>query len=145
MAFLIDFLDDNDVPVFRVFYQDAPTNAPIGIPTTTVLAEKRVDVALLCTGSYDQVDNEPEDVVAALKPRYAISGHWEDFFAPLDTSPLPIPFLDLDAYTQRADTAMASDAAGPASTTPMTIDDVAATGRHAVAQPGNAFVVGAGD
>ena len=55
LAYVIDFLDDAGKPVYRVFYQDAPTNAPIGLVPEAILAEAPVDVALLCVGSYDAV------------------------------------------------------------------------------------------
>ena len=62
----LDFLDDDDEPVFRVYYQDAPTNAPIGNPPATILADKRVDVALLCVGTYDQVAAQPEEIAEVI-------------------------------------------------------------------------------
>src|SRR5262249_17471332 len=80
LALLIDFLDDYDRPRYRIYYQDAPTNVPIGIPPDDILAEKQIDVALLCIGNYNQVTGAPEDTVAALNPRFVLGGHWEDFF-----------------------------------------------------------------
>jgi hypothetical protein len=121
LAFLIDFLDDNGKPAFRVFYQDAPTNPPIGHVPAALLADKQVDLAILCVGSADAVEDHPGQVLANLMPRYALSGHWEDFFQPVDATPTPIPFLDLDGYLARAEAAL--------------------PGRHTLAQPGSRFVV----
>jgi hypothetical protein len=121
LAFLIDFLDDTGAPTYRVFYQDAPTNPPLGHVTTTLLADKRVDLALLCVGSADSVDDHPTTILGSLEPRFAVSGHWEEFFEPFDGTPEPIPLLDLDGYLQRAEAAL--------------------PGRHTLAQPGSRFMV----
>jgi hypothetical protein len=121
LAFLIDFLDADGVPAFRVFYQDAPTNKPIGHVPAAVLAEHPVDLAILCTGSADAVEDHPGQILASLAPREAVSGHWEDFFQPATAAPQPIPFLDLDGYVQRAEAAL--------------------PGHHTLAQPGARFMV----
>jgi len=76
LAFLIDFLDESGAPAFRVFYQDAPTNMPIGDVPAAALADKPVDLALLCAGSADAVTDHPGQILANLQPRYAYSGHW---------------------------------------------------------------------
>jgi hypothetical protein len=86
-----------------------------------VLGDKQVDVALLCVGSVDAVEDHPTTILANLTPRYALSGHWEDFFQPLDAEPQPIPLLNLDGYMQRAEAAL--------------------PGRHTLAQPGSRFMV----
>ncbi|HEY5925499.1 MAG TPA: hypothetical protein VIV11_27630 [Kofleriaceae bacterium] len=121
LAFVIDFLDESREPAFRVFYQDAPTNPPIGNVPSAVLGDKQVDLALLCVGSADAVDDHPTTILANLQPRYAVSGHWEDFFQPINATPQPIPLLDLDGYMQRAEAAL--------------------PGKHTLAQPGARFVV----
>jgi hypothetical protein len=121
LAFVIDFLDDDGAPAFRVFYQDAPTNPPIGNVPPALLGDKRVDLALLCVGSADSVDDHPTTILANVQPRYALSGHWEDFFEPAGSTPKPIPLLDLDGYMQRAEAAL--------------------PGRHTLVQPGSRFVV----
>jgi hypothetical protein len=103
LSFLIDFLDPaTEAPVYRVYYQDAPTSPPVGLPPRDVLADKRVDLALLCVGTYDRVDDAPTSALAALSPRYALGGHWEDFFRPASDSPQPIPFLDVSTWSARA-------------------------------------------
>jgi L-ascorbate metabolism protein UlaG (beta-lactamase superfamily) len=136
LAYVIDFLDDNDQPAFRVFYQDSPTDLPIGHPPADVIADKAVDLALLCVGSTNQVMDHPETIVAALQPRFALSGHWEDFFQPLGGPPQPILFLDVAAYDARADGAMPGTADPP-----MTVDGVPTAARHVRPVPGTRFVV----
>jgi hypothetical protein len=121
LAFVIDFLDDSGAPTFRVFYQDAPTNPPIGNVPPALLGDKRVDLALLCVGSADAVEDHPTTILANVQPRYALSGHWEDFFQPIGSTPQPIPLLDLAGYMQRAEAAL--------------------PGRHTLVQPGSRFMV----
>ena len=41
---------------------------------------KRVDVAVLCVGAWNQVPAYPQVLLKRLQPRLAILGHWEDFF-----------------------------------------------------------------
>lgn len=136
LAFLIDFLDDHGRPVYRVFYQDAPTDAPLGHVPASVLAEHPVDLALLCVGSYDAVADQPASVVATLQPRYAISGHWEDFFLDAAAPPQPIPFLDLPRYLTAAEAALPGPPDGP-----FLVDGAPTASRHVLAQPGMQLAV----
>ncbi|MGH9462368.1 MAG: hypothetical protein ACRD1X_14195 [Vicinamibacteria bacterium] len=79
-AFLIDFMnEEGTVPEFRIYYQDAPTNVPIGEVHPSLLEEKRVDLALLCVGNFFDVAS-PTHIVTNTHPRYVILGHWENFF-----------------------------------------------------------------
>jgi hypothetical protein len=130
LALLVDFLDEGGAPIYRVFYQDAPTNAPIGFVPEAVLAEHRVDLALLCVGSNDAVQNEPTDLLANIQPRFAFSGHWEDFFQPRSDPPQPIPLLDVNTYMQRANAALAG---GP--DRPLVVDGQPSQSRHVLVQP----------
>lgn len=131
LAFVIDFLDAQGKPAYRVFYQDAPTDAPVGHVPAAMLAEKQVDLALLCVGSYDAVEDHPGAVVANLTPRYAISGHWEDFFVPASEPPRPIPLLDLQRYMTAAEAALPDAPDGA-----FLVDGAPTTSRHVLAQPG---------
>jgi L-ascorbate metabolism protein UlaG (beta-lactamase superfamily) len=112
LAFVVDFLDAaTDQPVYRVYYQDAPAEAPLGFVPPRVLEEKRVDVAILCVGAYQNADGNPGSVIRALDPRFVIGGHWEDFFRSADKPPQPIPFTDVDKWLKEARAAV-----GPAPT-----------------------------
>lgn len=107
IAFLIDFLDPvTDAPAFRVYYQDAPTNVPVGTVPASILADKQVDLALLCVGNYDRVNDAPGNIVATLTPRFALGGHWEDFFRPATDPPQPLPLLDTATWETRAAAAL---------------------------------------
>ena len=131
LALLIDFLDDDGKPVHRVFYQDAPTDAPIGQVPAAILAERTVDLALLCVGSNDAVANEPTAILENIHPRYALSGHWEDFFQDASSPPQLLPFLDLETYNARANAALAGPPDGG-----FVVDAIPSATRHVVAQPG---------
>jgi L-ascorbate metabolism protein UlaG (beta-lactamase superfamily) len=108
LALLIDFLDACDRPVYRIYYQDAPTTLPVGLPPADVLADKRIDLALLCVGNYDKVVDAPAATLAALAPRFALGGHWEDFFRPASDPTQPLPLTDVAAWTARAQAVLPS-------------------------------------
>ncbi|MEA2752361.1 MAG: hypothetical protein QOI41_6504, partial [Myxococcales bacterium] len=112
VAYVVDFLDPKtDAPIYRVFYQDAPAASPVGHVPAAFLAEKRVDLALMCVGTYDHVDDaSPALALAALSPRFALGGHWEDFFGSLDAQPQPIPFLDVAGWATKAVAALPPEA-----------------------------------
>ena len=139
VAYLVDFLDaKTDAPVYRVFYQDAPADAPVGHVPPAFLAGKRVDLALMCVGTYDHVDDaSPAKALAALLPRYALGGHWEDFFGELDAPPQPIPFLDVKAWGTKARAAL-PDADEPRS---MFRNGAPIATRAVLPQPGDTFDV----
>jgi len=136
VGFVVDFLDAANKPAFRVFYQDAPTDAPIGFVPESILAEKAVDVALLCVGSSDNVDDYPANILGNVQPRYALQGHWEDFFQDVGSMPQPIPFLDVGAYMARADAALPGTPDQP-----LVIDGEPQNIRSVLVQPGTRFVV----
>ncbi|MGH9463827.1 MAG: MBL fold metallo-hydrolase [Vicinamibacteria bacterium] len=92
LAYLIDFMDDNQAtPLFRIYYQDAPTRPTIGEIPEELLSEKAVDLALLCVGNFFDV-RRPTHIVENTNPRYVILGHWENFFGPQDEWLKEIPF-----------------------------------------------------
>ena len=91
-AYLIDVLsDDRKATVFRIYFQDAPSEPPLGFPPTEVLAERAVDLAVLCGATSSNVPNTPDSLLKVLKPSQVIVGHWEDFFRqqtlPIQPSP----------------------------------------------------------
>jgi hypothetical protein len=107
LSFLVDFLDPRtQAPVHRVYFQDAPTNAPAGLVPDALLRERRIDLAILCIGAYDRVVDAPTRTLLALQPRYAIGSHWEDFSRASQLAPEPIPLLDLATWVARARSAL---------------------------------------
>ena len=98
LAYLIDFMDaDNQTPIYRIYYQDAATNPTIGQVPPQLLAEKAVDLALLCVGSFETVQ-DPAHIVANTKPSAVILGHWENFFRPQDKPLKGIPFSNVKRF-----------------------------------------------
>lgn len=134
LAYLVDFLDADGEPVHRVYYQDAPTSAPIGHVHPDLLAEKAVDLAVLNVGSYDAVADQPAEILEALDPRYALGVHWEDFFRTLDQPVQPIPF---HAAPEVFD-AVAFDALAPGEE-PVLVDGEFSDGRYWRPMPGTPF------
>lgn len=96
-AYLIDFMEDGR-PAFRVYYQDAPVARPDGWVPEAVVSERAVDLALLCAGNFDAVD-EPESIVSDnLCAEAVIIHHWEDFFDPEHSKLKMIPGCDVNKF-----------------------------------------------
>jgi L-ascorbate metabolism protein UlaG (beta-lactamase superfamily) len=136
VAFLVDFLDPaTGAPRFRVYAQDAPTDAPLGHAPADVLAERRVDVAVLNVGSFDQVEDQPGAIIANLHPRYVLAGHWENFFRPQDEPIQPIPLMSPPTvFDERALAALPEPADAEAR-----VDGAAQAGRYWRPTPGTKF------
>jgi len=105
LAWLIDLLDANGNPVYRIHYQDSAAQPPYGFPP--LLSDgKGIDVEILCAGSWDQVSQYPGSLLNVTKPRLVIVGHWENFFGndPLQPQTIPgqSPVGMLDAITKSA-------------------------------------------
>lgn len=138
LGYLVDFLDPvTDEPLYRVYYEDSPAGSPVGQVPARWLTGKRVDLALLCVGTYDEVDGAPGNTLASLAPRYALGGHWEDFFRGADEQPQAIAFLDVEAWDARARTAL--PAAGEP--LPMKWNGQALSERVVRPRPGDAFEI----
>lgn len=116
LAYLIDFLDrPGGKPVFRVYYQDAPADSKRGwgmIPENW-LAERSVDLALLCGGTWNEF-GEAEAVAKVGRAKHIVLGHWEDFFVPQSVPVHPIPTLRGEEYLRRLKTATGVTAIVPA-------------------------------
>jgi len=100
-AYMIDVLsDDRKQTVFRIYFQDAPSEPPLGFPPAALLAERPVDLAVLCAATSSNVSNTPDSLLSVLKPQHVLLGHWEDFFRS-QTLPLQLsPGTDLEALQE---------------------------------------------
>jgi len=78
-AYIIDFLDKQQNPTYRIHYQDAASNSPDGL-MPVMDDSKAVDMAILCVAAFHQVDDYPEAILQQTKPNTIVLGHWEDFF-----------------------------------------------------------------
>lgn len=105
LAFIVDFLEeDRKTVAFRVYYQDAAAHPGQGvIPQLDPPDRVPVDVAILCVAGFDQVPDNPERILANVKPRHVIGGHWEDFFSrsPDEEPPKAAFGTNLDVFTER--------------------------------------------
>ncbi|ASP39749.1 hypothetical protein CHH28_14180 [Bacterioplanes sanyensis] len=109
LAFLIDFLDASGNIQHRVYYQDAASQAPLGL-LPQLADNKRVDVAILCPASFSQVEDYPEAIVRDTGARHFILGHWEDFFAnDLEGEQRFVRLTDEDEFIQRLEQSMPDD------------------------------------
>lgn len=80
-AFLIDVLSDSTRrPIFRIYFEDAPSEPPLGFPSAAVLAARRVDLAILCAATSSHVNAAPDSLLRMLKPAGVLVTHWESFF-----------------------------------------------------------------
>ena len=98
-AYIIDVLSPaTRAPVFRIYFQDAPSEPPLGFPPDDLLAERRVDLAILCAATSSNVSNTPDSLLTVLKPGQVIVGHWEDFFRQQTRQILVSPGTNLLAF-----------------------------------------------
>jgi hypothetical protein len=110
-AYLIDVLsDDRKGTVFRIYFQDAPSEPPLGFPPTEVLAERGVDVAVLCGATSSNVPNTPDSLLKVLKPSQVIVAHWEDFFRQQALPIQPSPGTELDELRESLTKSLAPSA-----------------------------------
>ncbi len=106
-AFLIDFLDPDGSVAFRIHYQDAASNTPLGYPPTLYGDDQRsVDVAIVCAASFTQVQGYPEGILRAVDARYVVVGHWENFFVSQEKPPRPVPMTDVVEFVARTERAL---------------------------------------
>ncbi len=78
-SFLVDFVQKDTIE-YRIFIQTSASHYPVGLPSQELLAQRPVDVAVLCLASSNTVKPYPVDMLRALKPQKTIFIHWEDFF-----------------------------------------------------------------
>lgn len=100
-AYLIDYMAAPDSVAFRIYFQDAVAAAPAGLAPESLLAERRVDLAVLVPATFDQVDWHPEALIESLDPRWVVLGHWEDFFTPVDEPTRSIRLTDIGHFEAR--------------------------------------------
>jgi hypothetical protein len=82
-AFLIDVLSDSGRrTIFRIYFEDAPSEPPLGFPSTRLLADRTVDLAILCAATSSNVKATPDSLLRILKPKGVMITHWESFFRP---------------------------------------------------------------
>lgn len=94
LAWVIDLLDEQGKPVYRIHYQDSAADPPWGFPPV-IADSKNVDVEILCGASWDEVSDYPAALLRVTRPRLVLVGHWENFFAnDLSKPPRTIPLQE---------------------------------------------------
>lgn len=108
LAYVVDFLERGTGRVrFRVHFQDAASEAPLGFPPPLAGADAApFDLAIVCAGSFREAGDYPRGVVGALRPARVLVGHWEDFFRPQTMSLRLIPRTDTLELLRRVDAAL---------------------------------------
>ncbi|QUM83826.1 hypothetical protein HWV02_04425 [Moritella sp. 28] len=106
-AYVIDFLDSQQQPAYRIHYQDAASNSPDGL-MPVMNDTKAVDMAILCVAAFHQVDDYPEAILQQTQPNTIVLGHWEDFFDnnSFDNQNKPVKgvrMTNIDDFIQRVD------------------------------------------
>ena len=80
-AFLIDVLSDSTrATMFRIYFEDAPSEPPLGFPSAALLAAHKVDLAILCAATSSNVSAAPDSLLRVLRPSAVMVTHWESFF-----------------------------------------------------------------
>ncbi len=109
-AYLIDFLDETGDIEFRIHYQDTASTPPIGFPPDLPINEqKRVDLAILCVASFNQVNNYPEGIIKNIQPKNIILGHWEDFFRNQKRPVRALRTTNVGVFIKRLESVMPTD------------------------------------
>lgn len=104
VSYIIDLLDGNGHPVFRIFYQDAASRPlDVVMPPFAAQDQHAVDVAILSAGNFKKVDDYPTLLLASMRPKYIIVGHWEDFFHAQGDAPTPVRLTDTRELAARLD------------------------------------------
>lgn len=78
LAWLVDLMDEENKPAYRIHFQDTASQAPYGFPPD--LGDgKGVDVQILPVASWDKVPPYPVGILNRNKPRLVVLAHWEGF------------------------------------------------------------------
>jgi L-ascorbate metabolism protein UlaG (beta-lactamase superfamily) len=95
LAYLIDFLNEKHEPVKRIYFSSSATSPDNGFFPEEILAEKKVDVAIISLALAQKADSYPQKLIAFLQPEYIIPCHWENFFR---TAEKPLKWVSMTSY-----------------------------------------------
>jgi L-ascorbate metabolism protein UlaG (beta-lactamase superfamily) len=110
LVFLVDFLDDQESVVWRIFINGA-ANSAVGAEALrkhqSLLNEHRINVAILCVPGWDKVDDYPDNLLRLLRPENIVLSHYDDFGSPYIPGEDPkngmraLPFANYDRFVER--------------------------------------------
>ena len=104
VSYVIDLVDGRGRPMFRMFYQDAASRpTDVVLPPFAAQDQRRVDLAIVCAGNFNKVEEYPTFLLAGLRPTFVILAHWEDFFQEQGESPTPVRWTDTRELATRLD------------------------------------------
>lgn len=106
ISYFIDFLDESGEINFRIYINSSATDESEYIIPHDVLAERPVDLAILCAASFAYVDAYPSALLKSLNPQHIIVSHWENFFQKrekLMEKPMIVPFTNLRKFLANVD------------------------------------------
>lgn len=105
LAYLIDVMPDETQsgdPRYRIFVQTAASDPPEGRLAGEWLEEKSVDLAVITSGNFDNVQNYPGAWLDYLRPERVMIAHYEPFWKPIATDSMEVmPTLDMDEFLKR--------------------------------------------
>lgn len=103
ISYLLDLLDEEKGPVYRIFIQTSSSSSPNGLAPNSVLDDgKAVDMAVLCAANYDKMEHYPEYLLERMRPQKVVLVHWEKFWTPYEPGQAsPLPGLNIDNLYQR--------------------------------------------
>ena len=119
-AFVLDLLEDGaqDARVrFRIYVQDAASQAPLGVPPERAAGDPPYDLAVLCMASTQWVNGHPEELLGAIAPRHVLVTHYENFMRPWGPRRGFVPLLTravANGFLRRAAVALEAGGVPPA-------------------------------
>lgn len=79
-SFLIDVLDANGAPQWRIFFMPSAARGKAGFPPRTILDEHKVDLAVIGSTQLPMAPGWPQELLDWLDPDAVMLVHWDDFF-----------------------------------------------------------------
>ena len=86
LALVIELLD-GDKERFRIYYNDASADSPLGQTTGDF------DLAILTIAQWQWAKDYPRDLLSVLRPRHVLVSHWDNFFKETSQQSRAVPFL----------------------------------------------------
>lgn len=87
-AFMLELLDAQGNKKLRVFIQSTACDPPAGVPFPAV--EDSVDIAVIGVASTNYTQDYPASLLQAIRPKYTVLVHWEDFFRKYGKQPYKV-------------------------------------------------------
>ena len=109
-SFLLELEGEGGERPFRIFIQSSSCTPPAGIPDF-LGQDEPVDLAFIGVASASNVPDYPVTLLRAIRPRYVVFIHWEDFFRSYDLQPEIVRATNFKKFLRRYEQAM-----GPAYT-----------------------------